>query len=340
MTASPIGRYLDAAPGRRLRSIISPSPATAQSIALSVTHGFHAGAELSLVGPLYTIGSSTESDVVLRDAGIAPIHARLRRKGSQFEIEAIGGDVALAAGEIIREGQGSRCRLPLVIGIGDARIRLVNPEQPSSRWLIGNRPMLVAGSVLFAVFAVSVAANGFSLAKSDFSLAKSDIGAQTSSRGDQPVRMAFAGERDQDVLDDSSPAQIQTVAEAESQLKQRLDQSGIATVTVQRSPGRLVVSGMIPSDKSNAWTETQSWFDQAFGARVPLVSNVMIGNAPQAPRLTLQAIWYGERPYVIAADGARYHEGAFTDDGWTVKHIGDTELLLTKGGATVALKYP
>ncbi|TRC71700.1 FHA domain-containing protein [Mesorhizobium sp. WSM4307] len=330
MTASPIGRYLDAVPARRLRSIIAPSPSSAQSIALSVTHGFHAGAELSLVEALYTIGSSTESDIVLRDAGIAPIHARLRRKGNQFEIEAVGGDVALLTGEIIRQGQGSRCRLPFVIGIGDARIRLVNPERPSSRWSLGNRSMLVAGSVLLAV---SVAANGFSLAKSD-------IGSQASSRDDQPVRMAFAGERGQEVLDDSSPAQIQTVADAESQLKQRLDQSGISTVTVQRSPGRLVVSGVIPDDKSGVWTETQSWFDQTFGGQVTLVSNVMTGNAVQAPRLMLQAIWYGDRPYVIAADGARYHEGAFTDDGWTIKHIGETELLLTKGGATVALKYP
>ncbi|PBB24204.1 MULTISPECIES: EscD/YscD/HrpQ family type III secretion system periplasmic domain-containing protein [unclassified Mesorhizobium] len=333
MTASPIGRYLDAVPARRLRSIIAPSPSSAQSIALSVTHGFHAGAELSLVEALYTIGSSTESDIVLRDAGIAPIHARLRRKGNQFEIEAVGGDVALLTGEIIRQGQGSRCRLPFLIGIGDARIRLVNPERPSSRWSLGNRSMLVAGSVLLAVFAVSVAANGFSLAKSD-------IGSQASSRDDQPVRMAFAGERRQEVLDDSSPAQIQTVADAESQLKQRLDQSGISTVTVQRSPGRLVVSGVIPDDKSGVWTETQSWFDQTFGGQVTLVSNVMTGNAVQAPRLMLQAIWYGDRPYVIAADGARYHEGAFTDDGWTIKHIGETELLLTKGGATVALKYP
>ncbi|MDG4884031.1 EscD/YscD/HrpQ family type III secretion system periplasmic domain-containing protein [Mesorhizobium sp. WSM4884] len=333
MTASPIGRYPDAAPARRLRSMLAPSLATAKSVTLSVTHGFHAGAELILVEPLYTIGSSTESDVVLRDAGIAPIHARLRRKGSQFEIEAVGGDVALATGEIIRQGQGSRCRLPIILGIGDARIRLVNPERPPNRLSIGNRPVLVAGSVLFAVFAVSVAANGFSLAKSD-------IRAQTSSSHDGQVKMAFAGERGRDALDDSSPAQIQTVAEAESQLKLRLDRSGINTVTVQRSPGRLVVSGMIPSDKSRVWTETQSWFDEAFGTRVPLVSNVMVGNAPQAPRLTLQAIWYGERPYVIAADGARYHEGAFTDDGWTIKHIGETELLLTKGGATVALKYP
>ncbi|MGX5850369.1 SctD/MshK family protein [Mesorhizobium sp. PL10] len=332
MTDSPIGRYLDAAPARLL-SIIAPSPATGHSIALSVTQGFHAGAELSLVEPLYTIGSSTESDIVLRDGGIAPIHARLRRRGSQLEIEAVGGDVTLATGETIREGHGSRCRLPLTISVGDARIRLVSPERPSNRWSVTNRPLLVAGSVLIAVFAVSVAANGFSFAQPD-------IGEQVSSQDVKPIRMAFAGEAGQEVLDDSSPARIQGAAEAESQLKLRLEQSGMSALTVQQSPGRLVVSGMIPNEKSGVWTETQSWFDEAFGAHITLVSNVMIGNAEQAPRLTLQAIWYGERPYVIAADGARYHEGAFTNDGWTIKHIGETELLLTKGGATVALKYP
>ena len=80
------------------------------------------------------------------------------------------------------------------------------------------------------------------------------------------------------------------------------------------------------------------WFDQKFG-QVPLVSNIAVGDAAQPPRLTLQAIWYGERPYVIAGDGTRYHEGAFTNDGWTIKEIGQTALVLTKGGATVALKY-
>jgi hypothetical protein len=255
----------------------------------------------------------------------------LRRKGSQIEIEAVGGDVTLATGETIREGQGSRCKLPLVITVGDAHIRLVNPERPPNGWSVPNRPLLVAGSVLFAVFAVSVAANGFSFAKPD-------IGRKISAQDGEPIRVAFAGEAS--VLDDSSPTRTRSAAEAESQLKLRLEQSGISTLTVQRSPGRLVVSGMIPNDKDGVWTETQSWFDQTFGAHIPLISNVMIGKAEQAPRLRLQAIWYGERPYVITADGARYHEGAFTNDGWAIKHIGETELLLTKGGATVALKYP
>ncbi|RUV60427.1 hypothetical protein EOA85_09475 [Mesorhizobium sp. M5C.F.Ca.IN.020.29.1.1] len=333
MTANSIGKYWDAEPGRRLPSIITQPPRSGRSIALSVTHGFHAGAQLSLVEPLYTVGSSTESDIVLRDAGIAPVHARLRRKGSQIEIEAVGGDITLATGEIIHEGQGSRCKLPLTISIGDAHIRLVNPERLPNRWSVSDRPFLIAGSVLFAVFAVSVAANGFSFAKPD-------IGKKISAQDRDPIRVAFAGEAGQSVLNDSSPTQIPSAAEAESQLRLRLDQSGISTLAVQRSPGRLVVSGMIPNDKDGAWTETQSWFDQTFGAHIPLVSNVMIGNVEQAPHLRLQAIWYGERPYVIAADGVRFHEGAFTNDGWTIKHIGETELLLTKGGATVALKYP
>ena len=173
-------------------------PASRHSVALSVTHGFHAGAQLSLVAPLYTVGSSTESDVVLRDAGIAPVHARLRRKGSQIEIEAVGGHVTLATGEIIREGQGRRCKLPLAISVGDAHIRLVNPERPPNRWSVSNRPLLVAGSVLFAVFAVSVAANGFSFAEPD-------SGKNLSAQVDKPITVAFAGEAGQSVLDDSSP---------------------------------------------------------------------------------------------------------------------------------------
>ncbi|MER9862218.1 FHA domain-containing protein [Mesorhizobium sp. M0185] len=334
MTARPITKHLEpAAPARRLGSIIAPSPETGHSIALSVTHGFHAGAEVSLVEPQYTIGSSTESDIVLRDAGIAPIHARLRRKGSQVEIEAVGGDVTLATGETIHEGHGSRCRLPLTISVGEARIKLVSLQRVPNRWSFANRPLLVASSVLCAVLAISVTANGFSFAKQE-------IGAKASSQDGQPVRVAFVGQAGEKILDDSSPAQIHTAAEAESQLKLRLEQSGISTLTVLQSEGRLVVSGMIPNDKSDVWAQTQSWFDQSFGAYLPLISNVMVGNAQQAPRLRLQAIWYGERPYVIAADGARYHEGAFTDDGWAVKHIGETELFLTKGGATVALKYP
>lgn len=288
---------------------------------LAVTRGFHNGASLELTEPSYVIGSDGGSDIVLRDPGIAALHARLHRKGNLVEIEAIGGDLELDGGETIRKGQGCRRRLPLGISLGDAQLRLTGPEPIMSRWSLSQRPLLAGGVLVAAVFAISIAANGLSIAKTD----------------DKPARLALAdGEVTGSVPGNGADAEHLAAAQAE--LTARLAQSGLETVAVGRLSERLVVSGTIPNAQSGKWTEVRSWFDQKFG-QVPLVSNIAVGDATQPPRLTLQAIWYGERPYVIAGDGTRYHEGAFTNDGWTIKEIGQTALVLTKGGATVALKY-
>ncbi|MFE0014575.1 FHA domain-containing protein [Mesorhizobium sp. NPDC059054] len=296
-------------------SLIPDKPTT-----LAVIQGFHSGASLELTKPSYTIGSDGDSDIVLRDPGIESLHARLHRKGSQVEIEAVGGDLKLASGETIRKGQGCRRRLPLGISLGDAQLQLTGPEPIKSRWSLSQRPLLAGGVLIAAVFAISVAANGLSVAKTDDKSAKLGL-------ADGQVTGSIPGGADAEHL-----------AAAQAELTARLAQSGLETVAVGRSSERLVVSGTIPNAQSGTWTDVRSWFDQKFG-QVPLVSNIAVGDAAQPPRLTLQAIWYGERPYVIAGDGARYHEGAFTNDGWTIKEIGQTALVLTKGGATVALKY-
>lgn len=297
-------------------SLIPDRPTT-----LAVTQGFHSGASMELTEPSYTIGSDGGSDIVLRDAGIASLHTRLHRKGSQVEIEAIGGDLELDNGETIRKGQGCRRRLPLGIALGAAQLRLTGPEPVKSRWSLSQRPLLAGGVLIAAVFAISVAANGLSIAKTD----------------DKPAKLALAdGETTGSIP--GNGADVEHLAAAQAELTARLAQSGLETVAVGRSSERLVVSGTIPNAQSGTWAEVRLWFDQKFG-QVPLVSNIAVGDVAQPPRLTLQAIWYGERPYVIAGDGTRYHEGAFTNDGWTIKEIGQTALVLTKGGATVALKY-
>lgn len=301
---------------RGATSLISDKPTT-----LAVTGGFHSGASLELTKPTYTIGSDSGSDIVLRDPGIASLHARIHRRGSQLEIEAIGGDLELAGGETIQKGQGCRRRMPLGISLGDAQLQLTGPEPVTNRWSLSQRPLLAGGVLVAAVFAISIAANSLSVAKTE----------------DKPAKFALAGGEVTGSIPGSG-ADAEHLATAQTELTTRLAQSGLEAVSVGRSSERLVVSGTIPNAQSGAWTEVRSWFDQKFG-QVPLVSNIAIGDAAQPPRLTLQAIWYGERPYVIAADGTRYHEGAFTNDGWTIKEIGQTALVLTKGGATVALKY-
>jgi hypothetical protein len=51
----------------------------------------------------------------------------------------------------------------------------------------------------------------------------------------------------------------------------------------------------------------------------------------------VQAVWFGERPYIITAEGNRYYKGAILDNGWTVKDIADGRILLAKDGETLAL---
>ena len=57
------------------------------------------------------------------------------------------------------------------------------------------------------------------------------------------------------------------------------------------------------------------------------------------PTLQIQAVWYGEHPYVLAADGEHYFKGAILDNGWMIRDIGEDRMLLAKDGETVMLTY-
>jgi hypothetical protein len=57
------------------------------------------------------------------------------------------------------------------------------------------------------------------------------------------------------------------------------------------------------------------------------------------PVVNVQAVWFGERPYIITAEGNRYYKGASLDNGWTIKDIADGRILLSKDGETLALVY-
>jgi hypothetical protein len=57
------------------------------------------------------------------------------------------------------------------------------------------------------------------------------------------------------------------------------------------------------------------------------------------PALQLQAVWYGERPYVLAADGEHYFKGALLDNGWIIRDIGEDHMVLAKDGETVTVTY-
>ena len=128
--------------------------------------------------------------------------------------------------------------------------------------------------------------------------------------------------------------------EAGRKLTERLDASGLSGLRVSAAGGQVIVTGSITKQQTGAWTEAQQWFDAAYRGRLVLVANVTPTEAKKpAPVLNVQAVWFGERPYVITAEGNRYYKGAFLDNGWMIKDIADGRILLAKDGETLALVY-
>src|SRR5262249_59665716 len=129
---------------------------------------FHQGVLLELEAGDVRIGSTSDADIVLRDAGIAAEHAILRVGPRSIDLHAIGGDVGVGE-EIVANGYGCALRAPVDLTIGEARLRISieraqapapTPVEP------GNAParppisaaILIAGALLIAVPALGLAA--------------------------------------------------------------------------------------------------------------------------------------------------------------------------------------
>ena len=136
------------------------------------------------------------------------------------------------------------------------------------------------------------------------------------------------------------PAPALNAEDAGRKLAERLNGAGLTGLRVTTGGGQVVVTGSITKQQTDAWTEAQQWFDAAYRGRLVLVANVTPTDAKKPmPVVNVQAVWFGERPYIITAEGNRYYKGAYLDNGWTIKDIADGRILLAKDGETVSLVY-
>jgi hypothetical protein len=308
-----------------------PEASGSPHVAFEVVEGIHAGARLDLAEATFTVGSSTDADIVLSDPGIAGIHARLRVAAGRVEMEALAGSVTMADGALVPEGHGRRCKLPVEATLGEARVRLA-PLEPLQqvKTVLFDRPLMVVIGLFAVVFGLSITWNTLSQAEPDGPARAAGLDG-----GLANLSLASASMQDAALPQTATPVALKALQDLRSHVRQ----AGLDGLSTEAVEGRLVVSGTVSRQQGETWKDIRSWFDRSHGERVPLVSDVTSGDASQTPRLSLQAIWYGERPYVIAADGQRYHEGAFVSGGWTIKEIGSEQLLLSKDGTSVALKY-
>jgi hypothetical protein len=308
-----------------------------------VVAGTHQGAVVMLDRADYRIGSSPDADIVLSDSGVASAHAVLRIEHSAVRIDATGADVTVEQ-ELLPLSRGRRVRLPVSFTLGAARISLSDSNRDDSgqrlrefgRWVI-RKPLTAAGVLACFVLAVTVVAQGLPR-----KVRTVDLAVTTGSSGAgalEHLASDLAAGPPSASTDGRSASAAEDVAH---ELSARLEAANIQTLRVSVVDGRLAVTGKVSKQDAIAWAAIQQWFDQTYGGRLVLATEVSPASEVRSPlpTLQLQAISYGEHPYIVMGDGERYFEGAVLDNGWILREIGEDRLLLAKDGEQpVAVPY-
>jgi hypothetical protein len=309
---------------------VNASPSA--GLKFEVVAGAHRGAVLLLEETDYRVGSSPDADIVLSDPGVAREHAVLHVERGRIRIGATGADMTVGR-EPLPVSRGCRVRLPVSIALGEAQIHLSDPgHQDPGRGLL-RQPLMAAGTVacLALALAIAVAVEEWPQTAGILTLAV------TAGPADAGVPAPSSS-----VSSAVPPAAnaVATVEDATRALKDRLDAANIKTLRISVENGRLAATGTLAGQDAAAWAAIQQWFDQIYGGRLVLTTRIdPPGGARPLPALQLQAIWYGERPYIVTADGEHYFIGAVLDNGWMIREIGEDRLLLGKDGETMALTY-
>ena len=79
--------------------------------------------------------------------------------------------------------------------------------------------------------------------------------------------------------------------DAGRKLAERLNASGLSGLRVTTEGGQVVVTGSITKQQTDAWTEAQQWFDEAYRGRLVLVAKVTFTEAKKpTPVVNVQAV--------------------------------------------------
>lgn len=193
--------------------------------------------------------------------------------------------------------------------------------------IAAEHPILVTAGTLCCVLAMSFAAGGLpSSSPVPLKVAESGLETEPHPLPAKPKSMA-----------QQSGADINAAVE---RFSEHLTAAGLGSLKVKASDRRVAVSGSLTTREAESWAAAQRWFDDTFAGRIVLTATVAIGEARALPTaLRLQAIWFGERPYVITEDGLRYFPGAFLDNGWIIQEIAENRVVLAKDGETMALTF-
>ena len=314
------------------RSLLRSDPVQPQ---LEIVQGLHVGVRIDLKDGEYSVGPTPNADIVLRDKGVFPQHAVLRIERGEVRVEATGGDLSVNDLKVAA-GQGCRLRLPVVINVGEASLRLSQSGEMDGT-LFGRmmtsakgRPMEVAGGVLLCAVALAVVSQAARQSPPESARSQLAISADAARAAAEDSGVVKAA---------NAAASASMVKQAAADLESQLRVAGIRGVRIVADEQRISAQGRLTDAQAAQWGAIQRWFDGKHGSQVVLTANVLTGPMTGAPLLRLQSVWFGDRPYIIADNGSRYYEGSVLDSGWILQRIADDGLMLRKEDETFALTY-
>lgn len=297
---------------------------------LSIESGRHAGAIGALALGAYRIGRAAEADVVLTDEHLAPVHALVQLEIDSLRVEAVGGPVVVSAGDgtsaRLAPGEHRSLSRDADIALGDTRLVLKNllppalpppreEARPRRRWITA---LCVAAAILapVSVYALGAGVIGWPH--------KQAPPLETARKVPPPAANTVADDR---------------LEQAALQLQKRLADRGLADIEVRVSADTLIAAGAVDPARAADWIAVQNWFDETYAGHPVLVHTVALAPAQPPPPLSVQAVWTGPIPYIIAGSGEKYGEGALLDGGWVIERIESDRLVLNRDGRTLVLTY-
>jgi len=293
------------------------------SVTLFVLDGPNAGTVQKLAASAYRVGSGLDSDIVLADQALAPVHALIDIGRHGVRVEPLAGGVTVSGrAGAVEPGSAVTLPLPAELILGSSRIVLRSPVETK---LGGPRLRAVAVTIALLVILGGLSGIAVSSGGSDAGMGAPAM-APASGAAKPAVQTA--------VLAPVVPRQ-QTPQEA---LQDRIDAAHLDGVTLATNGSRIVASGRLSAADMAQWREIQAWFDRTFASSALLASEVVTGAGSGAPELVIQAVWTGDNPYLITHTGSKYFEGADLGGGWSVDKIrSDAVTLRSRSGQTFTM---
>lgn len=312
-----------------------------KTFTLLIESGLHKGVVQRLAPGIYTIGSELEADIVLSDATVQPLHMMLELDRHGMRLEPLKGPIAIQGEPGPIEPGGERhLALPASFTVGDARIQVTAPAdlvRDTKRKRMAAAAMGLAAVGIVGLYTFGPLADAVTIADRP----EADMIGQTRPAGPDDGLMAAA--LDQSGKTEAPPKEVVAAPlpevdldQAAAELRERLAVASLPGIKVVHGGDRLVAKGSAEPSKMTDWQSVQMWFDTEFAGDVLLVANVEPAEKEEPPKLAIEAVWTGEKPYLMAG-GRRFFEGSSVGNGWTVERIGSNEIILRRGDQSFSL---